>query len=505
MPSAKPLSKSKLAIICSSVFILSVGACSFIPGLLPGRFALFSFLVGIILFGSFLRSKPAVIIVAVSAFAVLGAWRVSFMASDSTRQDNINRLAGEEIRLTGVIAADIRIREGFQKFSLAKLNDNQKEYWGKILVTTTLYPEYAPGDRISIACSLIAPKAYEDFDYPAYLASQGIYAICFQPEISDRIQTVAPLSVLWKIKKRFAKSINSGIKEPQASIARALVLGDSDGLSDKTRAIYSQSGLSHVIAISGLHISLLTMILMNCLLAAGVSRRTAFYLAATFIFLYVAMIGFPASGLRAALMGFLLLWSVYLGRLGSALRAVLLVCALNLLFNPLLLRHNIGFNLSYLSTIGIILITPLLTDWAKKFFLRGNKPGPLAENLLLTLAAYIPIIPVIAHHFGIISIISPLSNLFIFTVFPVILISIIFTTLISILWAKIAVWAFIIPSLMVKYLDLIASIFSYSKLFYLTIERENILIWIIYYLIITVILVKYYSNVSKKFNFKEVP
>jgi len=502
MPPKLPPLKSRLAIVCPAIFILAVGLCGFFPKYLPDRLLIFTLLASSIAAGTLFKRYPAVFIMApVAASFLLGAWRFSLSLDAAAREDNIARRGGTQVVLSGIVGADIETKKGSQRFSVKGLKQGTVKYFGKVLVTTGSYPEYSPGDKIEFACHLKNPEPFDGFRYDEYLSSQGIYSLCYQPEIISTQSRTSVSSLLWQFRNKAARTINLGLKEPEAGIAVATVLGDSSGLSDRTRELYAKSGLSHVIAISGLHISLLTVILLNSLIYCGLSRKASFYGTVLFLAAYVALIGFPASGLRGALMGFLLLWSIQLGRLNRAGRAVLLVCALNLLANPFLFRHNIGFQLSYLSTFGIILLYPLGLDLLKKVLFPGYEVRPWLDNILVTLAAFIPIIPIMANTFGIISIVSPISNLFIFSPFPFILISIIGAMFIGLLSAKLAVLAFVLPSLMVKYMNFVAYAFSASSAFYLTIKQENILIWIIYYLLLALILIKYYFNFSKKFDF----
>jgi len=153
---------------------------------------------------------------------------------------------------------------------------------------------------------------------------------------------------------------------------------------------------------------------MIALLALGFWRGQAFYLSALFIFTYVVLIGFPSSGIRAAVMGCIGLSAQKLGRQNANWRILVLAGALMLMQNPLLLVYDIGFQLSFLASLGIIYIKPLIDIFLKiitrehiKFF---------TDLMSVTLAAQIITLPIIVYNFGRLSLIAPISNLLVLPV-----------------------------------------------------------------------------------------
>ena len=192
----------------------------------------------------------------------------------------------------------------------------------------------------------------------------------------------------------------------------------------------SVTGLSHIIAVSGMHVVILSSIIMFLLIGLGLRRDQAFYIAVIFICFYIILAGLPPSGIRAGIMGTVYLFAQKIGRQSVSSRIIVLACGLMLLFNPLLLFYDVGFQLSFLAVLGIIYFEPLIRKFFKflvKFFYTkvagGNlktylpaireKNESLFSMLSVTIAAQIFTLPIIVFNFGNISWVSPITNILI--------------------------------------------------------------------------------------------
>jgi len=206
------------------------------------------------------------------------------------------------------------------------------------------------------------------------------------------------------------------------------------------RQNFSQSGLSHIMAISGMHISILAALVMSLFLNIGLSRRKSFWSAGLFLVFYIILIGLPASAVRAGIMGFLALWAMRLGRLSSVTNSLVLAASLLLLFNPRLLRDDIGFQLSFLAVLGMVWFKPIFDAGLEKIIQEEIKFTPrikrvgkifqkpakiFYEILAITMAAQIFTWPIVAVNFSQVSLVAPLANLLVLWALPVLMILII--------------------------------------------------------------------------------
>jgi competence protein ComEC len=198
---------------------------------------------------------------------------------------------------------------------------------------------------------------------------------------------------------------------PPGQFLLGILLGQRDGLPDDLTQAFQRTGTTHVLALSGYNTSLVLGLVI-----AVLGRRPAAVVASLGVLAcFVVMVGPAASVLRAALMGgFLLLGRVF-GRPQAAGRALLVTAAGLLLVRPWSLRYDVGFDLSFLATAGILYFEPPLAHRFRRL------PGFCRDALAVTLAAGLPTMPVIAGVFGLTSLIAPLANLVVVPLVPVLM------------------------------------------------------------------------------------
>lgn len=373
------------------------------------------------------KLKLIFIIISVLFFAI---WRYAIYLPQNT-PDKIWHYNGQTITFRGFVNKEVDLRQKNQKLEILTseiVSDNPKKINGKILVTTELFPLYAYGETLEITCELKKPEPFSGFDYDRYLARHDIFSVCYYPKIIkiENINKLTPKQHFYKniflFKAKMRRTIEGGLKKSEADFAKAIILGDMNAISKEWQTIFSRAGISHIVSISGTHISILAVIIMSFLLNIGMKRKHAFYITNIFLFIYIVIIGMPASAMRAGLMGFCVLWALKLGRINKIVNSLVLSAVILLLIKPLLLRDDIGFQLSFLAILGIVYIQPYIKKYAKKIL--GEK---LAEQKIIkilidvfgiTFAAQFFTIPIIYYNFGSISLIAPITNLLVLWVFP---------------------------------------------------------------------------------------
>lgn len=222
-------------------------------------------------------------------------------------------------------------------------------------------------------------------------------------------QKFAESGILSGLRQKFSSVIEQNISPPQSSILAAILIGDKQGISEQWKEKLNKAGVRHITAISGMHIVILSNILLWFGIVLGLYRGQAFYFAVGLLWLFIAMIGFPPSAVRAGIMGSMFLFCEKIGRQKAAGRTLVLTAAAMLALNPLLLK-NIGFQLSFLATLGIIYLMPVFQEL---FFHLTSNLKPLTNLLSMTLAAQVFTLPVLIHHFGQVSLVSPVTNILI--------------------------------------------------------------------------------------------
>jgi len=220
----------------------------------------------------------------------------------------------------------------------------------------------------------------------------------------------------------------------------------------------------HITAVSGMHIIILTSILMSFLIGIGFSRGKAFYLTIGFIFLYIMLIGFPSSAVRAGIMAGLILLAQKIGRMSQSQRGIVFAATIMLFQNPFLLKDDVGFQLSFLAVLGISYALPIFQNWLK--FIPENKYFGIKDILGMTFSAQIFTLPILIYNFGYISLISPLTNILIVPILPFIMISGFIFSFIGIFWQFLG-WILSFPAwflltYVIKIIDLLYKVPSTS-------------------------------------------
>jgi len=365
--------------------------------------------------------------------------------------------SGQEITLIGTVVKELDVRE-----KSVKLTVEIEGIDGKVLLTTWMYPEYQYGDKLKITGELKTPVVFEDFNYKDYLKKDGIYSVIYWPkiEIIAENQGNFIFAKILSFKNKLRESIYSSLSPPQSSILGAMILGDKSRMSDELKEKLNIAGVRHITAVSGLHIVLISSILMSLLLAMGFWRGQAFYLSIVIIFLFIALTGFQVSSIRAGIMGGLFLLGQKVGRRSISSRAIVITAALMLIVNPLLLLDDVGFQLSFLAVMGIIYLSPIFKRWLK--FVPELKFFNLRSILVMTFSAYIFTLPILIYNFGRVSLVSPLTNILILpTLYWIMIFGFIFG-LVGIIWQTLG-WILSFPCLfLLTYLTKIVDFFSQS-------------------------------------------
>jgi competence protein ComEC len=277
---------------------------------------------------------------------------------------------------------------------------------GRVYVTASqaAADRLQPGQRIRVRGRLSAPKPSTNpggFDFQAFLRQQNSFAALRGNRIEVLNAQVRP--GLWQVQQRMVRSQAQWIPAPEAAVISAMVLGSRAvdlpvALKDK----FAQVGLAHALAASGFQTSLILGVVLA--LCCHWSERLQFTVGTLALGLFVGLSGGQAPVLRAALMGFGGLVALVLGRKIRPLGSLLVTATLLLLVHPLWV-FDLGFQLSFLATLGLLVSVPAIAgylDWL---------PSGLTPSLAVPLAAYLWTLPLCLYAFGVVSPYSIPANL----------------------------------------------------------------------------------------------
>ncbi len=400
----------------------------------------------------------------------------------------------KEIILTGIVVKEPEIKEKTIHLVLKPNTlNNQSLFKSKenVLVIADKYLEINYLDEVSLIGKIDVPKNFNNFDYVGYLAKDRIYSIIFHPTIKNISNENKKLSFSKKIllfREKSNRLINQNFPKPQSAILSAMILGDKSNISNEWQNKFSASGLNHVIAISGMHIMILIFFL-NLFFNNIKNKKSKLFLIFFFIFIFVLMTGSSSSAIRAGIMGSIVLFSRLLGRPINYFRILVLAASIMLLLNPLILKSDIGFQLSFLAVLGII----FLFDFFKNFL--KFLPENLREIFALSFSANIFIYPLLGYYFQKVSIIFPITNFLILPVISWLMILGLIYILTSFIFSFISYILFFPLLIFLTYLTSI--IFFFSKLPWVYLNFNDIKIFLIVFYFCLFISLLNYKNKEK--------
>ena len=258
------------------------------------------------------------------------------------------------------------------------------------------------------------------FDFASYLRRRGVAAelLLDRARPSGRRRSGVP-GLLDRMRGLAERGVASGLPAREAALARGMVLGQDERIDAATREDFRDSGLAHLLAVSGQNVMLLVALALPFLAVAGLGPRVRGVALLLLVAMYVPLAGAGPSLQRAGVMGAAGIAALTMSRPASRWYALLLAAAITLLLNPRAWQDP-GWQLSFAAVVGILTIgRPLagaLTR-AGEALLRGARPppgknsgpsrGPLARGLVralgegvaITLAATLATAPLLAHHF----------------------------------------------------------------------------------------------------------
>ncbi len=341
---------------------------------------------------------------------LLGVGRLSLLAQPDP---NLLSQIGQKISLEGKVVAEPEEKSSYQQIIL-KLNHSRT----RVLVQAPAFSGVRSGDNIVVSGRLMSPEAFytdtgRQFDYLTFLAKDNIF---FTLPYAQIIAIAPPRFSLarWisNIRHLFTNALNRSLPEPENALAAGIVLGVRSVLPKEVDQAFRTVSLSHIIVLSGFNLAVVAAFI--ALILKRFPRRVVLGAGASGIVLLALLAGGGAAVIRAMLMGLLALWAQGAGRTYQALRALILVAVVMIIWSPLALLHDLGFQLSVAATAGVIIGPPLLGPKLKFI----TERWVVRDLITTTISAQIAVAPLIAYSIGTVSLIALPANLLVLPIVP---------------------------------------------------------------------------------------
>jgi competence protein ComEC len=336
----------------------------------------------------------------------LGAWQYDDYLTDLARVLPYDT----RVEVQGVVVAEPDVRTDRTQYVLY-----DEKHDTRVLVRLPRWPRYAYGDAIVVSCLLRKPEAFDGFRYDMYLLRYKILATCrayHAERIADNQASIF-LKNIYQLKYWVADRVVALWHEPYASFMAGLLYGYRGGLGSLNEQ-FARTGVTHIVAISGYNITVISLLLMGACSRLYIRRQIAFWIVFFGIIVFVIFAGLSASVVRAGVMGCIVLVARQYGRATQIFAVMVYGAVLMTAYNPLIFMWDAGFQLSFLSTLGLVYLAPKI----EPFFLWVPKRAELRESVVGTLAATAATLPLIMTQFGRVSLVSPIVNILILWIIP---------------------------------------------------------------------------------------
>lgn len=388
---------------------------------------LLCFLVGMLLGSAFLSypSLPFLLAVVLLIFTVLAKpffWRIALfllalsigvLYTQAWRAMHWTQFP-DHIQTTGTVVAlpDVRADSTFltiKPTQLLGLGIRGQPNQGKLLVKAPRYPVFHYGDVVTLSGSVEKPVAFSGFNYPLFLERSGIYGIVSQPKIIlAKPAKDSVLGSLYSLQSHIETTIQHHIPEPESSFLAGILLGSKRAIPEDIQNALVTTGTSHIVAISGANITILLGIILQLL--PLYSRKQQFW-ATLLIALFVTLLtGASASVVRGATIAILAQYIRLHGRRAWATPLILFSMTSILLNNPLLLRIDPGFQLSFAAYAGLAYLAAPITQFLEKLRWFTALPAIIKSSFTETVAATLGTAPLSFLLFGQLSLLGVVVN-----------------------------------------------------------------------------------------------
>ncbi len=407
-------------IVIAAAWVVGLSLARALPEIQPQQWFAFIAAAALVCL-LFRRRLPWWLLAGVVAFSA-GGFRQSLVPNSS----DIARHNGYSGTITGLVVSEPVARADRTLLRVASeaifVNSENVKTSGLVLVEAEGAPGAAYGDRITATGRLAPPATGDAFSYADYLGRQGVFSIMRNGAVAviDSGHGSPLLSALSKLRRSVQGYIAAALPEPEAGLLTGILLGVEDGISPELDEAFSRVGAAHVIAISGFNMVIVSGIVARAMSSVFGRNKTIVTLnALSAIAVYALFVGASPGIMRAALMSGLVVIGSQLKRKTFVPSSLAFAALLLSLHDPNVLL-DVGFQLSFLAVLGLGLFADPISARFRRLLERflperhaGLLHAFLNEPLIVSIAAQITTLPLVALYFGRLSLAALPVNLLI--------------------------------------------------------------------------------------------
>lgn len=328
----------------------------------------------------------------------------------------------EQVVVEGVVIDEVDEREKNTRLTvrLDTLSDEILKESTKAIVVVDRYPEFKYGDRLKIKGNLTKPENFKnengrEFDYVSYLAKDNIfYIVPFSTaELLSQNHGNLVKSSLFRVKHMFIREISELIPDPHVSLMGGLIVGAKQSLGTELQDDFRKTGIIHIVVLSGYNVTIVADAIMRFF--SFLPHMFGITLGVISIIFFAILTGASATIVRASIMALLVILARATGRTYAVTRALFIAGFFMVLENPKIVMFDPSFQLSFLATLGLIYVVPLI----ERHFRLVPTKFQLREFATATVATQIFVLPLLLFMMGELSLVALPVNLLILIFIPV--------------------------------------------------------------------------------------
>ncbi len=382
---------------------------------------------------------------------------------------------GETIEITGIVVSQKKEKQYYNLYQIKVLDSKSFDLYIQV---SKKNKELEYGDKVKLQGEYKKPSeqrnygGYDDKQYLKTLKIAGRVKVN-QIEVIAKKQLNVVLQSANNISLKCKEKIDFIFEEEKASMIKGLLLGDTGDIQEEVKENFQVANISHVLAISGMHIGYLILGIQIVLKNRIGKKKTKMVTIAILIF-YVFITGFSPSIVRAVVMGIITIGGGLVNRKSDIWNSIAISLLGILFYNPFLIL-NVGLQLSYLGTIGIILFQPVILKIFESYSSKRRYKlkrklevwEKAKEMIAVSLSAQIMILPILLYHFNICGIYFLITNLLVSLVIAPIIILGFFYIILAFILNPIAKFLTVPLGLGLNFLNLISkfSELPFSKIY----------------------------------------
>lgn len=355
-------------------------------------------------------------VILIMLFFVLGFFRASIF--ERQFESGVATYYDQKIRLTSEIVNYPEVREREMLLVVKPLSIKQGSHQSKIKhglvqVKVNKYAQVTSRQIISFDTVLEKPENFSDFNYVDNLRSRNIHAIGVASNIKVEDENKGFIAILGAFRNSIILKINQSLVDPHSKLLSGMLIGTREQFSESFANSLSITSTSHVIAVSGYNISLVSNSILS--LSGLINRKILLYSSYFFLGVFIVIVGIDnIPALRAFLMGSLIMASKLIGRRVNSIKILVFVAMILHMLNPYTYK-SLSFQLSFAATSGLMLGTNMVETFLGKIFPKG-----FIEELSTTLTALLATFPITFSSFGKIPVYGLIANVLIAPLVPII-------------------------------------------------------------------------------------